>query len=114
SLRPFVPYPFEIDMYEDRAWVSIVLFQTTHSRLRFMPAALSFPAFYQMNIRTYVRFGDERGVCFFNIHVSNPIVQMGGEMVRMPFTTADMTMQNKKRKTFFEANQLFQHPQSKL
>lgn len=114
TLRSFVPYPFEIDMYNNQGWLSIVLFRATKSRLRFMPEYLSFPPFYQMNIRTYVRFGNERGVYFFNIHANNSIVETTGNIAGMPFMKAPMTINQEGDNLLFKAHQLFDHPQSKF
>lgn len=114
TLSPYVPYPFELDLYNDRAWVSIVIFRAKGSRLRFMPKPLSFPPFYQMNIRTYVRFGKERGVYFFTIHASNQIMKMGGSIAGLPFKKIPINMRNKGGQIFLTAKHLFDHPESKF
>lgn len=110
-LRSFVPHPFEIDIYNDKGWVSIVLFQATHSRSRYMPERLSYPPFCQMNVRTYVRFGKERGVYFFSINVDDRIVSLGGNMASLPFSKASMTMQKQDDGIHFTANRLFGRPE---
>lgn len=107
KLRSLVPSPFKIDTYDGQGWISIVLFRATHSRLRYMPESLSFPSFYQMNIRTYVTFGREPGVYFFSINTNNSFVKLGGNLASLPFSKANMTMQYGKDKIYFEANRLF-------
>lgn len=106
ALREFVPAPFTIDTYDGRAWVSIVLFKATHSRLRYMPEWLSYPLFHQMNIRTYVHFGDERGVYFFSINTDRKLVALGGNTVSLPFRQAPMTIQNESDYFLFSGEQL--------
>lgn len=114
ALKPFVPYPFEIDTHNKQAWISIILFRATNSRLRFMPSVLSYPSFYQMNFRTYVRFGDERGVYFFNIHANNSLVTTVGKASGMPFNTSPMIIRQDEDRRLFKANQLFNQPESTL
>ena len=103
-LRPLVPKPFEIDTYDGRSWVSIVLFQATHSRLRYMPSFISYPSFYQMNIRTYVKFGREPGVYFFSINTNSGFVNFGGRFVSLPFQNANLNMQQSQDTFYFEVN----------
>lgn len=113
-LKSFIPYPLEIDLYNNKAWLSIVLFRATGSRLRFMPPHLSFPTYYQMNIRTYVRFGNEGGVYFFKIHTSNKLVTLAGNILALPFSNANMMINKDKDNLLFNANYLFNQRESKL
>lgn len=113
-IQLLVPFPIEIDTFQGTPWISVVLFRASGSRLRGMPKPFSYPDFYQMNVRTYVRFGDERGVYFFAIHGSDPIVNFGGNLVGLPFIKAPMIISKEKGIYSFKASQLFQHPQSKL
>ena len=92
TLRNFVPFPFKIDTYEGKSWISIVLFKAKKSRLRYMPSWLSYPTFYQMNIRTYVRFGNERGVYFFSINANRLLAAIGGSAVSLPFNKASISI----------------------
>ena len=43
-LRTYVPYPFEIDLYNNKGWASIVLFRAKHSRPRFVPSVFVVPS----------------------------------------------------------------------
>src|SRR5699024_7468190 len=61
-----------------------------------------------MNVRTYVRFGNERGVYFFSINVDDPFVSIGGNLASLPFSQAGMAMKKQKDGSFhFAANRLF-------
>src|SRR5699024_12309726 len=90
TLRNFVPFPFKNDTYEGKSWISMVLFKDKKSRLRYMPSWLSYPTFYQINIRTYVRFGNERGVYFFSINANKLLAAIGGSAVSLPFIKASI------------------------
>ena len=113
-LKSLIPYPLKIDLYNNKAWISIVIFRATGSRLRFMPSHLSFPHYCQMNIRTYVRFGNERGVYFFKIHTSNNLVNVAGKILNLPFSNANMIIRKENAKLLFNADHLFNQSQSKL
>ncbi len=66
ELRPLIPPELEIDTFEGSAWLGLVPFHMTNVRLSRLPKifGMSFP---ELNVRTYVRHGDERGVWFFSL-----------------------------------------------
>jgi uncharacterized protein YqjF (DUF2071 family) len=76
QLRPFIPSPLELDLYEGQALVSLVAV----TMRRFRPArpnpfawALSLIACQQfLNVRTYVRLRDEPGALFLWGWLSKP------------------------------------------
>src|SRR5699024_3942710 len=92
TLRNFVPFPFKIDTYEGKSWISIVLFKAKKSRLRYMPGWLSYTTFYQMNILTSVHFRNERGVYFFSINANRLFAAIGGSAVSLPFNKASISI----------------------
>lgn len=117
QLRDMVPQPLEIDTYNGQAWISIVLFKATHSRLRYMPEILSYPPFHQMNIRTYVKLGNEhneRGIYFFSINTDHLLVKLGGRLASLPFLRANITMRKDNNAVHFEANRLFEMQRSQF
>src|SRR5690625_1866847 len=67
ELKHFIPAPFELDTFHGEGWVSLVLFKAMYSRFRWMPQLLSYPPFIQMNLRTYVRLGDQKGIYFLSV-----------------------------------------------
>lgn len=103
ELRQHVPTPLKLESLNDEAWISVVLFKATSSRLRYMPRNLSFPSFFQMNIRTYVRFGDESGVYFFKINTNSQIVSQLGPLASMPFKYADLLVETNEEGFSFAA-----------
>jgi hypothetical protein len=83
ALRPLVPAALELDLYEGRAYVGVIPFVVTQTRLRFLPPLPGLSRFYEVNTRTYVRRtqrpassgtteADETGgVWFFALDASN-------------------------------------------
>jgi uncharacterized protein YqjF (DUF2071 family) len=70
DLRGHVPAQLEIDTFEGRAWLSLVLF-----RLKLRPWGLPFvPGFsslLELNVRTYVRHRGQAGICFLKMYADN-------------------------------------------
>lgn len=88
-LQPHVP--FELDFHEGRAWVSLVAFTMTDLRPSFggkLTQALFRPFREQrfLNLRTYVRNGDESGIYFLAEWMSDWLcVQLGPLLYGLPY-----------------------------
>jgi uncharacterized protein YqjF (DUF2071 family) len=67
-LRRYVPPVLAIDQFDGQAWVSLVVM-----RMHVMNTALPFPTlrFNQVNLRTYVRYGEHSGIWFFSVHANH-------------------------------------------
>lgn len=85
-LRPFVPQRLSIDTYEGHGYVSLTPFTVMGARLVAMPAIPGFSNFHELNVRTYVRLGDDRGVWFFSLDAANPLAALLARVsVRLPY-----------------------------
>lgn len=67
ALEPFVPKALEIDLFEGKPWVSVVVFKMEKIRPRYFPAFTPISNFDEINIRTYVTFKEKSGVYFLSI-----------------------------------------------
>jgi hypothetical protein len=67
ALRPHVPARLEIEEFEGTAWLAVVPFLMTGIRLRGAPPVPGLSRMLELNVRTYVRFGDWPGVWFFSL-----------------------------------------------
>lgn len=91
-LRPLIPTPLELDLFDDRAWVGLTPFTTTFTVGGMLP--LPGPRRYpETNLRTYVRAPDGTdGVWFFSLDVTNlsnvPIGRLG-----MPYYGARLSVE---------------------
>src|SRR3954465_10521356 len=72
ALRALLPPRLELDTYEGRAFVSLTPFTVDGARLRGMPMLPGISRFHELNVRTYVRRGDDRGVWFFSLAAASP------------------------------------------
>jgi uncharacterized protein YqjF (DUF2071 family) len=74
ALRPLVPEPLALDLYEGRAWVGLVPFTVTGARAVLMPPLPLVSSFHEVNVRTYVHHGGrDPGVWFFSLDASSPL-----------------------------------------
>ena len=103
ELQPTVP--FELDLFDGSAFVSLVFFTMRNMRLARAPAPLNwlFHPFREqrfLNVRTYVRHKGERGIHFIKEWISNPLcAHLGPLLYSLPyrrgahrFDTADNTV----------------------
>jgi uncharacterized protein YqjF (DUF2071 family) len=91
QLRAKVPAAFEIDLFDGQAWIAVVPFRMSNVAPRGVPALPWLSAFPELNVRTYVRFGDRPGVFFFSLDATNPLaVAVARTVVHLPYFTADM------------------------
>ncbi len=78
TLRALVPRQLELDTYEGRAYVGLVPFRIWGNRARGLPALPGLSDFYEVNLRTYVKYqGREPGVWFFSLDASNLAAVVG-------------------------------------
>src|SRR5438874_7358527 len=62
-LRPRLPRGLELDLRDGQAFVSLVAFQFLDTRVLGLPWP-GYRNFAELNLRFYVRHGDQRGVVF--------------------------------------------------
>lgn len=67
ELKKFVPQELEIDLFEGKAWVSVVAFTMEKIRLKNLPSFPPISDFDEINIRTYVKCKNKAGVYFLSI-----------------------------------------------
>lgn len=71
-LKEALPSQLEPDLYEDKAYVSIVPFVMSDIRFFFSPV-LPFSKLYELNLRTYVRYKGKKGIYFFTLDSNHRI-----------------------------------------
>jgi hypothetical protein len=82
ALQPQVPFP--LDLHGGRAFVSLVAFTLRDMQFRFGGPPLTTHGF--LNVRTYVRVGDELGIFFLAEWLSNPLcVMLGPRVYGLPY-----------------------------
>ena len=74
ELRKHVPDELELDLFDDMAWISLVLFTVGESRPRLMPPIPPACNFPELNVRTYVKHGKKPGIYFFSLDAGRDFV----------------------------------------
>ncbi|MCH8075457.1 MAG: DUF2071 domain-containing protein [SAR324 cluster bacterium] len=90
-LEPLLPPGCELDFYEGRPYVSLVAFQFKDTKVLGVkwPGFINFP---EVNLRFYVRYRGERGVCFVREHVpSRLLAWIARTIYHEPYKKAVMT-----------------------
>jgi uncharacterized protein YqjF (DUF2071 family) len=96
ELRRAVPAAFDLDLFDDEAWVGIVPFHMTNVGLRATPSMLWLSAFPELNVRTYVRVADRPGVYFFSLDAARRLaVAAARALLNLPYFTADMKLERR-------------------
>ena len=67
ELKKFVPKELEIDLFEGKPWVSVVVFKMEKIRPKNLPSFSPISDFDEINIRTYVKSNNKTGVYFLSI-----------------------------------------------
>ncbi len=95
-VRALVPDVLTLDTYKQRAWVSVTPFWINHLRPPGIPSLPWFSRFSEINVRTYVSYGDKPGVYFFSLDASNLSAVWGARIFyRLPYWEASMKVQGK-------------------
>lgn len=91
-VAPLLPPGVEIDEFEGRAWVGLIPFRMEGlglPHLAPLPLVGSFP---EVNVRTYVRCGDRRGVWFFSLDIDRYLPAVVARATyHLPYCTGDVT-----------------------
>ncbi len=78
QIRPLVPAPLELDLYDGHAWVGMVLFRMAKIRPWWSPPIPGISWFRETNIRTYVHFEGQPGVLFMSLDASKLLAALLG------------------------------------
>jgi uncharacterized protein len=94
-LKGHLPPGLELDLWKGTAWISIVSFKVSKTRLRYLPKIPYVPSMLQVNVRTYVTKNGEKGVYFFTVDTNKLSAVIGAKLFTLPYFKATMNM--KKR-----------------
>jgi uncharacterized protein len=91
ALRPLIPDGLELDTFDGEAWLGIVPFRMADVAPRFLPSPPGPGAFPELNVRTYVRRGERRGVWFLSLDAGSRLAVEGARAAfHLPYYRARM------------------------
>ena len=90
-VRPAVPRPFELDLRDGLAWVSIVAFEVRDLHPVHPWIVLPSLDFLETNLRTYVRWNDEPSIWFLTLDAASRLAVIGARVAYgLPYRHASM------------------------
>jgi len=97
-LREILPESLELDRWQGSAWVSAVVFRLVRVRLRGLQPIPLCSDFLELNLRTYVRYRGEPGICFLSMHADSAVAVAAARwLTPLPYRYAPMTCRNEQK-----------------
>jgi uncharacterized protein YqjF (DUF2071 family) len=92
-VREHIPAGLEVDEHDGTAWVGVTPFRLTGLRARGTLPVPYVSSLLELNVRTYVRHGDDRpGIWFFSLDASSrAAVEVARRTYRLPYFHARMS-----------------------
>jgi uncharacterized protein len=93
QLAHLVPSTLTLDEYGGECWIGVVPFRMSGVMRRHLPDLPWLSAFPELNVRTYVRFRERRGVWFLSLDATNPLaVWAARRFFHLPYHRARMRL----------------------
>jgi len=91
TVQKTLPPGLEPDCFDGQAWVAVVPFFMCRVRPVGLPAVPMLSWFLELNVRTYVRAGDQTGVWFYSLDCNQPLaVEIARAGFSLPYEHARM------------------------
>jgi hypothetical protein len=92
ALRKLVPPSVELETFDASAWLGVVPFVMTGTRLRGIPPLPPFSRFPELNVRTYVTRDGRPGIWFFSLDAASRLFVEGAKWrYKLPYHHAQMS-----------------------
>ncbi len=93
QVRSAVPNAFELDLFDGEAWLGVVPFYMTNVGVRAAPSLPWLSTFPELNVRTYVRVGNQPGVYFFSLDAGRRLaVAAARALLNLPYHAAALSV----------------------
>ena len=87
-----LPKQLQLDSWQGDAILSVVPFRMTRVRFPFLPPLPLVSELWELNLRTYVRCGSQRGIYFFTLESDNPVATwVARNFFGLPYRNAHLT-----------------------
>lgn len=101
DIEKYVLQELQLDLYENNAWLSAVLFKVKGQRLRFLPPLPGVGSHLQLNVRTYVTYNGMKGVYFFNSDVTNRFIVQLASIGSLSYRHSKIALKQKENNFSF-------------
>ncbi|MBA4147719.1 MAG: DUF2071 domain-containing protein [Verrucomicrobia bacterium] len=100
-LRPLIPAPLEIDLFENHSWIGITPFTISNLRVEGLPQIPGLSSLYEINVRTYVHYRGMPGVWFFSLDASKLVPALAARLLySLPYHKASIEFDASLNGTF--------------
>ncbi len=101
-LQTLLPPQLEVDQFDHKAWIGIVPFEMNRIRFRGLPSIPFASSLLELNVRTYVKYGERQGVYFFSLDASHLAgVKIARNIFHLPYFQAKMGKKNNGKQINF-------------
>jgi uncharacterized protein YqjF (DUF2071 family) len=107
ALRPLIPEPLELDLWEGEAWLGVTPFVVAGLRARGTPPLPWLSRFPELNVRTYVDYGGRPGIYFFSLDAARfAAVAAARRAYRLPYFHAKMSARHEGQTVLYESKRI--------
>lgn len=107
AIRPLVPRELDLDLFEDQAWLTLVPMRMEDVHWQDAPAITSTSTMTELNLRTYVRRGDRRGVYFLSVDLDSAWIALAGSaLLDLPTALARMSFDRQGEHMRFKSERI--------
>lgn len=95
-IRELLPQDLEPDLFNGKAWISVVAFTMEKIRPKYLPSFSPVSDFHEINVRTYVTKNGKPGVYFLNIEAQKLVsVVLSKALSGLPYEKSKITRELK-------------------
>jgi uncharacterized protein YqjF (DUF2071 family) len=110
QVRRAVPNAFELDLFDGEAWLGVVPFYMTNVGVRAAPSLPWLSTFPELNVRTYVRVGNQPGVYFFSLDAGRRLaVAAARALLNLPYHAAAMSVGRRDAAVHYQSSRRTGH-----
>ncbi len=102
AIEPLLPRTLELDSFDGKCYVTAVALRAEQMHFRGLPPLDDAAMYFELNLRTYVRYHDERGIFFLSVDGTpgGAFDYLARFMFRIPYHRSVMDMQEGETTTF--------------
>jgi uncharacterized protein YqjF (DUF2071 family) len=94
SLRPLVPAGLTLDTYDGQTWLTLNAFNMAVAQFRNLPPLPGLNTSPEVDLRTYVRAGDQAGIFFLSMDIDNQLgVWISQALYHLPYRQSHIQFQ---------------------
>lgn len=107
SLRKILPSKLDLDLFESKAYVSLVPFKMENIRPVFTQNLPYFSSMNEFNLRTYVKFKDQNAVYFFSLDADKSFhIEFARKFFKLNYLKAKLSYDSASNPKYFKSTRI--------